>query len=106
MKCLISIPLQARYHYYPFLQTEVLRGCLLTHPSSHSQGALAFSENPKFCGLSEAASKQAPPADVTKPLCQTTQDGPRVCLASSLWLHPSEEVVLAPPSRHRPARAH
>lgn len=60
MKCLISIPLQARYHYYPFLQTEVLRGCLLTHPSSHSQGALAFSENPKFCGLSEAASKQAP----------------------------------------------
>lgn len=60
MKCLISIPLQARYHYYPFLQTEVLRGCLLTHPSSHSQGALAFSENPRFCGLSEAASKQAP----------------------------------------------
>lgn len=83
-----------------------MRGCPLIYPSPHSRGELAFSRNPKFRDSSEAPSNTRPatPADGAKPLCQVTQDEPRVCLASSLWLHP-EGVVWALPSWHKPGSA-
>lgn len=94
MKCLFSYFIASKVSLLSpsaDKETEVSRGCLFTHPSPHSQVELAFSKNSKFCGLSEAPSKQqGPPADGTKPLCQTAQEERRVYLASSLWLHPSE----------------